>query len=74
MEMEGGQKSYDNLVVSVAKAADTTLPRVIYGHQTGHRGRTPSAWCRHFLDMSLKVNMRKAELREAGGREASEPS
>ena len=32
VEMEGfGQKSYDNLVASVAKAADTTLPREAAG-------------------------------------------
>ncbi len=32
VEMEGlGQKSYDNLQASIAKAAHTTLPRVIYG-------------------------------------------
>lgn len=30
--MEGfGQKSYDNLIASVKKAKDTTLPRVVYG-------------------------------------------
>ncbi len=32
VEMEGlGQKSFDNLQVSIAKASHTTLPRVIYG-------------------------------------------
>ena len=32
VEMEGfGPKSYDNLIASVKKASETTLPRVIYG-------------------------------------------
>ena len=64
VEMEGfGQKSYDNLVASVAKAADTALPRVIYGLGIAGIGlANAKALCRHF-GYEFE-NMRKADEEE----------
>jgi DNA ligase (NAD+) len=54
IEMEGfGEKSYNNLVDSVKKAGNTTLPRVIYGLGiTGIGAANAKVLCRHF-DYSL---------------------
>lgn len=64
VEMEGlGQKSYDNLQASIAKAAHTTLPRVIYGLGIAGIGLAGAkVLCRRFaFDFA---RMRKAEEEE----------
>ena len=50
VEMEGfGPKSYDNLIASVKKASETTLPRVIYGLGIAGIGLANAKMlCRHF--------------------------
>ena len=50
MEMEGfGQKSYDNLIDSLERAKDTTLPRVIYSLGIANIGlANAKVICRHF--------------------------
>ena len=64
VEMEGlGQKSYDNLQASIAKAAHTTLPRVIYGLGIAGIGlANAKGLCRRFgFDFD---RMRKADQEE----------
>lgn len=64
VEMEGlGQKSYDNLQASIAKAAHTTLPRVIYGLGIAGIGLAGAkVLCRRFaFDFD---RMRKADQEE----------
>ena len=56
--MEGfGQKSYDNLMESLERAKETTLPRVIYSLGIANIGlANAKVICRHFdndLDLSL---------------------
>lgn len=48
--MEGfGQKSYDNLIASIQKASDTTLPRVVYSLGIAGIGLANAKMlCRHF--------------------------
>lgn len=67
MQMEGfGEKSYGNLVESIEKARDTTLPRVIYGLGIENVGvANARILCRHF-QFSLK------ELRSASVEELSD--
>lgn len=63
--MEGfGQKSYDNLIASVKKAADTTLPRVVYGLGVAGIGLANAKMlCRHFdHDFTAMRHALKEEL------------
>lgn len=63
--MEGfGQKSYDNLIASVKKASETTLPRVIYGLGiTGIGLAGAKMICRTFKnDFTAMRNAEKEEL------------
>ena len=63
--MEGfGQKSYDNLIASVKKAAETTLPRVIYGLGIAGIGLAGAKIiCRTFKnDFTAMRNAEKEEL------------
>ena len=62
--MEGfGQKSYDNLIDSLERAKDTTLPRVIYSLGIANIGlANAKVICRHFDNDLEKI--RHAELEE----------
>lgn len=62
--MDGfGQKSYDNLIAATKKAADTTLPRVIYGLGVAGIGLANAKMlCRHFKN-DLEA-MRRADREE----------
>ena len=64
VEMEGfGQKSYDNLMESLERAKETTLPRVIYSLGIANIGlANAKVICRHF-DNDLD-RMRHASLEE----------
>ena len=64
VEMEGfGQKSYDNLMESLERAKDTTLPRVIYSLGIANIGlANAKVICRHF-DNDLD-RIRHASLEE----------
>ena len=64
VEMEGfGQKSYDNLIDSLERAKDTTLPRVIYSLGIANIGlANAKVICRHFDNDLEKI--RHAELEE----------
>ena len=64
VEMEGfGQKSYDNLMESLERAKETTLPRVIYSLGIANIGlANAKAICRHF-DNDLD-RIRHASLEE----------
>lgn len=64
VEMEGfGQKSYDNLIDSLERAKDTTLPRVIYSLGIANIGlANAKVICRHFDNNLEKI--RHAELEE----------
>ena len=64
VEMEGfGQKSYDNLMESLERAKETTLPRVIYSLGTANIGlANAKVICRHF-DNDLD-RIRHASLEE----------
>ena len=67
VEMEGfGPKSYDNLIASVKKASETTLPRVIHGLGIAGIGLANAKMlCRHFqyefqkMRSSSKRNLRR---------------
>lgn len=68
--MEGfGQKSYDNLIASVKKAADTTLPRVIYGLGVAGIGLANAKMlCRHFNnDFDAMRHASKEDLVDVDG-------
>ena len=67
MEMEGfGQKSYDNLIDSLERAKDTTLPRVIYSLGIANIGlANAKVICRRF-DNDLE------KIRHAGLEEVSD--
>ena len=57
VEMEGfGQKSYDNLMESLERAKETTLPRVIYSLGIANIGLSNAkVICRHFDDDLDKI-------------------
>ena len=57
VEMEGfGQKSYDNLIESLERAKETTLPRVIYSLGIANIGlANAKVICRHFDDDLEKI-------------------
>lgn len=67
VEMEGfGQKSYDNLMESLERAKETTLPRVIYSLGIANIGlANAKVICRHF-DNDLD-RIRHASLEEVSG-------
>ena len=70
VEMEGfGQKSYDNLIASVKKASQTTLPRVIYGLGIAGIGLANAKMlCRHFrYDFKAMRNSGLEELTAVDG-------
>lgn len=64
VEMDGfGRKSYDNLIASTKKAAETTLPRVIYGLGVAGIGLANAKMlCRYFKN-DLEA-MRHAKMEE----------
>ncbi len=64
VQMEGfGEKSYQNLIQSIEKARDTTLPRLIYGLGIENIGvANAKILCRHF-DFSLEA-IREASVEE----------
>ena len=64
VEMEGfGQKSYDNLIESLERAKETTLPRVIYSLGIANIGlANAKVICRHFDNDLEKI--RHASLEE----------
>ena len=64
VEMEGfGQKSYDNLMESLERAKETTLPRVIYSLGIANIGlANAKVICRHFDDDLDRI--RHASLEE----------
>lgn len=63
-QMEGfGEKSYANLIESIEKARDTTLPRVVYGLGIENVGvANARLLCRHF-NFSIEA-MREADVEE----------
>ena len=64
VEMEGfGQKSYDNLIDSLERAKDTTLPRVIYSLGIANIGLANAKVICHHFDNDLE-KIRHAELEE----------
>ena len=70
VEMEGfGPKSYDNLIASVKKASETTLPRVIYGLGIAGIGlANAKKLCRHFqYDFQKMRSSSEEELTAADG-------
>ena len=69
VEMEGfGPKSYDNLIASVKKASETTLPRVIYGLGIAGIGLANAKMlCRHFQYDFQKMRSSSEEELTAGG-------
>lgn len=70
VEMEGfGPKSYDNLIASVKKASETTLPRVIYGLGIAGIGLANAKMlCRHFqYDFQKMRGSSEEELTAADG-------
>ncbi len=70
IEMEGfGQKSYDNLQAAVKTAAQTTLPRVIYGLGIAGIGlANAKVLCRHFhYDFDAMRRASAEKLTEADG-------
>ena len=70
VEMEGfGPKSYDNLIASVKKASETTLPRVIYGLGIAGIGLANAKMlCRHFqYDFQKMRSSSEEELTAADG-------
>lgn len=70
VKMEGfGQKSYDNLIASVKKASQTTLPRVIYGLGIAGIGLANAKMlCRHFrYDFKAMRNSGLEELTAVDG-------
>ena len=69
-EMEGfGEKSYDNLIKSVERARNTTLPRLVYGLGIPHVGATNARMiCRGFQNDPAKLMTATAEeLAEISG-------
>ena len=70
VEMEGfGQRSYENLIASVKKASQTTLPRVIYGLGIAGIGLANAKMlCRHFrYDFNAMRNSGLEELTAVDG-------
>lgn len=70
MSMEGfGEKSYKNLIVSVDKARETTLPRVIYALGISGIGLANAKMiCREFrFDIEKMIHAREEELNEVSG-------
>lgn len=70
VEMEGfGRKSYENLIASVKRAAQTTLPRVIYGLGIAGIGLANAKMlCRHFrYDFKAMRNSSLEELTAVDG-------
>lgn len=70
VEMEGfGPKSYDNLIASVKKASETTLPRVIYGLGIAGIGLANAKMlCRNFqYDFQKMRSSSEEELTAADG-------
>ena len=62
VEMEGfGEKSYKNLVESVNRARNTTLPRVIYGLGIANIGAANAKMLCRFFDHNLK-RMQEADV------------
>ena len=62
VEMEGfGEKSYKNLVESVNRARNTTLPRVIYGLGIANIGAANAKMLCRFFDHDLK-RMQEADV------------
>lgn len=64
IQMEGfGEKSYNNLIESIEKSRDTTLPRVIYGLGIENVGvANAKLLCRHFR-FSIEA-LREADVEE----------
>ena len=70
VQMEGfGVKSYENLMESINKARNTTLPRVIYSLGIANVGLANAKMlCKHFgYDLQALMNARKEELSEIEG-------
>ncbi len=70
MAMEGfGEKSYKNLILSVDKARETTLPRVIYALGIPGIGlANAKVICREFRsDIEKMIHAREEELNEVSG-------
>ncbi|MBQ7360368.1 MAG: NAD-dependent DNA ligase LigA [Lachnospiraceae bacterium] len=70
VEMEGfGIKSYDNLLDSITKARQTTLPRVIYSLGIANIGLANAKMlCKHFgYDLNALKNATKEELSSIEG-------
>ncbi len=70
VDMEGfGEKSYANLVDSIEKARNTTLPRLIYGLGIANIGLVNAKMlCRHFdYDLDALQSAKKEELSDIEG-------
>lgn len=70
VDMEGfGEKSYANLVDSIEKARNTTLPRLIYGLGIANIGLVNAKMlCRHFdYDMDALQSAKEEELSDIEG-------
>ena len=70
VDMEGfGEKSYANLVDSIEKARNTTLPRLIYGLGIANIGLVNAKMlCRHFdYDLDALQSAREEELSDIEG-------
>ncbi len=70
VDMEGfGEKSYANLVDSIEKARNTTLPRLIYGLGIANIGLVNAKMlCRHFdYDLDALQSAKEEELRDIEG-------
>ena len=70
MDMEGfGEKSYANLVDSIEKARNTTLPRLIYGLGIANIGLVNAKMlCRHFdYDLDALQSAKEEELSDIEG-------
>ena len=70
VDMEGfGEKSYTNLVDSIEKARNTTLPRLIYGLGIANIGLVNAKMlCRHFdYDMDALQSAKEEELSDIEG-------
>lgn len=70
VDMEGfGEKSYANLVDSIEKARNTTLPRLIYGLGIANIGLVNAKMlCRHFdYDLDVLQSAKEEELSDIEG-------
>lgn len=70
VDMEGfGEKSYTNLVESIEKARNTTLPRLIYGLGIANIGLVNAKMlCRHFdYDLDALQSAKEEELSDIEG-------